>query len=579
MYTKKLLSAAAAMAVLSSGAMAFDAWHFDVNATNPDPAVNTVGMQGVIAAERDGKTVQYSSYNTGEEAQSSITIGGNFGDALIYPAFNQKDDWGTEIVVRNTRNVAIIAKAVVYDGDDSHEVKDFNIYLSPYDVCRFTIKGGKITSKDGSIRTYGIFPHQATQRTLATVQAGGQNLTDVRDIAFGNTKPFDEALTVEKGYIAIYGMEQVITATRSVGPGTAVESNTTTNFHGDHAGLYAAYAGSLDSARPGWRALTDPNGNMYKGMFYKKAGQASVVTVAPDINNTENNTSIAFKWNADNTKIVQYTTTFGGVQDDALTGTVRVFNPAGRDMLLRATPIQNFTDVGQRLLWTEGEYASLADRCIESNETVQGNLHANYNVACVTNDAIQFTQANAVYTFANAQGDIKENKLLVTQPYKRILAQLDTNGTITASGVHKGVSTGLMSSFSYSGSANFVDTKENGAEKVDTGMGYKFIVTQAIYDEDENRNAQAIGGTIITSPRTSDGSVVAFNHELQEVNSDQLEKASDLKGAYDNKNGFVRFTLGTGGVNNNIPAITTQMVGSVVGSSAETNWIYSNSMQ
>ena len=585
MYTKKLLSAAAAMAVLSSGAMAFDAWHFDMNGTDPD--VNTVGMTGVIVAERDNDTVLYSSY---QDANMSDTVinRGNSRDALIYPAFNQKDGWGTEIVVRNTSKVAVIAKAVIYDGKDSHEVKDFNIYLSPYDVCRFTIKNGRITSNDGSIRTYGIYPHQATTLTLQDVQTAEQDLTDYAAIKFANEKPFDEELKTETGYVIIYGMEQVDTCQKTIGRGTTTQSATTTItnvnnetaskgcFHNDHAGLYAAYAASLDSARPGWRALTDPNGNMYKGMFYQKPGQNSVVTVAPDVNATDTVTS--YKWNENDAKIVEQVTTFGDVTVN-LTGTVRVFNPAGRDMLLRAAGIYGFTN-NRRMLWTEGEYASLADRCIQSNGTVSGNLHASYNWQCVKQDAATFSQSNTVYTFANAQGDIKENKLIVTQPYKRILAQLDANGTVTASGKHKATSTGLMRYFSYTGKGNFVDTAENGLEKVETGTSYKFVVNQTIYDEDEMKNAQAIGGTIITSPRTSDGNVVAFNNEVQEVNSDQLEKASDLKGAYDKTNGFIRFSLGSASATQNyLPAVTTQMVGSVVGSSAETNWVYTGTMR
>ncbi|MCK4441795.1 MAG: hypothetical protein KAU90_07290, partial [Sulfurovaceae bacterium] len=310
----------------------------------------------------------------------------------------------------------------------------------------------------------------------------------------------------------------------------------------------------------------------FKGMFYEKSGQPNIVTQAPNVNSSDTVTS--YKWNANDAKIVQQTTTFGDV-DNKLTGTVRVFNPAGRDMLLNATAISNFT-ANRRILWTEGEYASLADRCIQDNNVSQGNLHASYNFECVKKDASQFSQNNTVYSFANAQGDIKENKLLVTQPYKRILAQLDANGTITSAGKHKSKSTGIMKYFSYSGTSNFVDTPDNGLEKLETGTSFKFVVNQAIYDEDEARNAEAIGGTIITSPRTSDGSEVSFNNEVQEVNSDQLEKASDLKGAYDKTNGFIRFSLNGG--SRAIPAITTQMVGSVVGSSAETNWVYTGTM-
>jgi hypothetical protein len=174
----------------------------------------------------------------------------------------------------------------------------------------------------------------------------------------------------------------------------------------------------------------------------------------------------------------------------------------------------------------------------------------------------EFNATNAVYDFANATGDVLENKLIITQPYKRILAQLDYNGTTALN---------TMTKYGYNGAKNWVDTTNGGLEKVDTGLGWKFLVSYEVYDEDEVKNAEEIGGTLIVSPRTSADNAVTFNNELQEVNAIDLEKNPDLKGAYDNKNGFAVFSLG-------IPAITTQMIGSVVGSSAETNWIYTETM-
>ncbi|MCK4441004.1 MAG: hypothetical protein KAU90_03300, partial [Sulfurovaceae bacterium] len=316
MYTKKFLSAVVAMAVLSSGAMAFDAWHFDVNGTGTDLETESVGMTGVIVAERDNDTVLFSSYKYGNKSDNIISKSStNKGDALIYPAFNQKDNWGTEIVVRNTSNKAIVAKAVIYDGKDSHEVKDFNIYLSPYDVSRFTIKDGRIKSNDGSLRTYGINPHQATDGTnLTRVKNNVTDRTDYAVIKFGNKEPFDQELKVETGYVIIYGMEQVNSNVRTVGPETGTASTSTCTigcFHNDHAGLYAAYAASLDRRRGGWRDLTASPGNMFKGMF--KNG----VTQAPNINASDMVTS--YKWYEDDTKIVENNTTFGDVEDK-LTG-------------------------------------------------------------------------------------------------------------------------------------------------------------------------------------------------------------------------------------------------------------------
>ncbi len=76
---------------------------------------------------------------------------------LYRPAFNSKDGWETEITVRNTTKAAVIAKAVLYDAYDTHELKDFNLYLSSHDVARFKIKKNTITTRDGSIMA-GIDP-------------------------------------------------------------------------------------------------------------------------------------------------------------------------------------------------------------------------------------------------------------------------------------------------------------------------------------------------------------------------------------------------------------------------------------
>jgi len=581
MYTKKLLSVAASVAVMSTGAIAFDASH------NP--------VMGTIQTNSASGATTISSYTDGNTSDTNITIAtGTQGDALIYPAFNQKDSWGTEIVVRNNSNKAIVAKAVLYAADDSRELKDFNIYLSPYDVSRFTIEGGKIKSADDSIRTYGIYPHQAindANRTeeLVDMQNSDIDKSDYAAISFADNadKPFDEDMTVEAGYVAIYGMEEVLTHQYRKNPdANASKGSWTTdskNFHGDHAGLYAAYAASLDESRDGWRNLTSSsNGNMLNGMF--KSG----VTQAPNIDgNNSAGGAISFKWAETDADIIENNTTFGPVSA-VLSGTVRIYNPEGRDMLLNATALDQFTD-NRRVLWTEGEYASLADRCIgkadannaygDDNSTATTSNKAVYVGTCVENDAEQFVKANAVYNFSNAKGDVQENKLLVTQVYKRILAQLNyysvgATDTLTTSSLEAGKS--IMEHFGYNGLANYTEVAATGTgssqtKTVDTGVGYKFNVSYETFDEKENKNAEEIGGTIIVSPRSSSDNTVTFNNELQEVNPDQLEKNPDLKGAYDNINGFSVFKLG-------VPAITTQMVGSVVGSSAETNWVYTESI-
>jgi len=565
MYTKNLLSVATAVAVLSTGALAFDSVSGKTSGANDVIKIDVNNTRAVIATqigEEGKKHFILSSYKQASKTDTNLTLSNDFkGDALIYPAFNQKDGWGTEIIVRNTSNNAIVAKAVLYDGTDSHEAKDFNIYLSAHDVCRFRIEDGKVTSTDGSIKTYGARPHYVDSNSTRQ----DVDRTDYALANFANDKdyPFDSPLTEKTGYVIIYGIEQT----------TGIDG-TTNGFHNQHADLYAAYARSLDVNRSasyavggdrGWRNVKNESvASITNGMFVKNVDKAP---------NVDGNATVAWnKWyekaqattatGYKNPHILEHNATFTPV-DEVLTGQVRIYNKtAGNDMLLNALALTGFTDATHRLLWAPGEYASIADRCIDADDNItQGKTDNNtsvfYDRGCLANDANQFRVNSAVYTFANATGDVKENKLLVTQPYKRILAQF---GNVTGFGGYKGSSDVALK----------YDIDTDKYQNLATGTKYYFTVdVTSTYDEDEKQQAQDIGGTIITSPASTSSNPDKFNHELQEINSEDMEKNPGFKGAFDAKNGFTDFGL-------TIPAITTQMVGSVIGSSAQMNWVYTD---
>ncbi|MCK5896577.1 MAG: hypothetical protein KAG20_07210, partial [Cocleimonas sp.] len=156
------------------------------------------------------------------------------GDALIFPLFNQSQGWGTEIVVRNTdQNNAIVAKVSVYANDDSREVLDFNVYLSASDVVRFKIENGNLTSEDGSILRY--------------VPSPSSNVDDVDEDDFASTgNPFTRPLTINSGYIVVYGMAQ---ASTDADPADSHSQR----YHKQHPRLFANYRRDLDVCRPDWR--------------------------------------------------------------------------------------------------------------------------------------------------------------------------------------------------------------------------------------------------------------------------------------------------------------------------------------
>lgn len=563
MYTKNLLSVTAAVALLSTGAMAFEA------AT--DTFSNSRGyVRGAVVTENGTQLIKSSYVSAAGVPTNKASLSDDQkGDALIYPAFNQTTGWGTEIVVRNTSYDAVVAKAVIYAGDDSREVLDFNIYLSGKDVCRFTIKDGKISSSDGSIRTYGIYPHQVDQTTTS------RDLTDYAAIEFGDTKAFNEDLSVETGYVVIYGMEQ---SSGFVTQGEAA-GNSIPAFHLDHASLYAGYAATLDEARSnvypftklpsdittyqGWRRIVDTtSGAMKNGMFVKDE------KIAPNI--AADNVTVSWKkWVKNATtgvvSLSPRSATFGDV-GQVLTGHVKI-STEGRDMLLPATALNDFTDGTKglaRVLWTEGEYAALADRCLSNTVDIgDGTAGVVYDAGCVTDNATELMVSNAVYTFANKSGSL-ENQVLITQPYKRILAQLGNPVVWNIAGTD---------SFQYKGGKNWVryivGSTTATQDKVDTGLGYNFQSTASVWDEDEWQKEAAIGGTIITSPVTTGATAVTYNKELQALLPDAFDQHPGLEGAFDAKDGFADFNV-------NVPSIITQMVATQAGSSAEMNWIYSD---
>ena len=84
------------------------------------------------------------------------------GQVLLAPYYTVMNGYSTEVAIVNTRtDVAVKAKVVLRSRAQSTEVLDFICYLSPADVCRFTIKtdaSGQaiVTSTDDSLKQRSI---------------------------------------------------------------------------------------------------------------------------------------------------------------------------------------------------------------------------------------------------------------------------------------------------------------------------------------------------------------------------------------------------------------------------------------
>jgi hypothetical protein len=534
MYTKKILSAAAAVAVLSTGLMAFESNSNGLirvtSYTNPD---GTVTNQEVNGSYKDGNLTNALELSADQR-----------GDALIYPYYSvaksaTQPAWGTEIVVRNTTRKATVAKVVLYASTDSEEIRDFNIYLSPLDVFRFTIEAGEgddqekilIKTNDGSFPTSVRDPRWGTANDDAVFNTHNQG--DPETIL-----KFPKIANYETGYVAIYGMTQY---------------SKDDIFHDKHKEMFLDYRRVLDDCREDWRdafkltqaghparvdsmfALTDKN---------ITAPNVAVGCAIDDLNgsisNTDSNSSLA-EANLSN---------WGDVNETTLVGTVRIANPGAtpdgtqaRDLILPATALANFTD-GTMMLWSEGEYAAIQDRDIENGKYVKAN---------VLTDAKAFANKTAFYTFSSDLGEDGEEKianaLIVTQPHKRVLA------------------------------LNFNDTTYWNSSK-------KFTVSAQLLDEDENfdkASPEDMGMTeIFSGPGSTNTSIVqgGYPNEVEVLRN--IERVTTEDGGiaatsnFTNKSGFAYLNFNTDITDSNstLPAIVTQMVGSKVNGVSQTNWIY-----
>ncbi len=240
---KQIMSIAAAAALISSGAMAFETnstvgTNVNLTALGATPLLNINGERGAYNTPTALAVPRY--LNVSQD---------HIGDALIFPAYNATDGWSTEIVVRNNQAYGVVAKFVVYSAVDSQELRDFNIYLSANDAFRCTLRDGKITSSDDSVNItqgWGVF----------------ENVT----------------IPENTGYVAVYAMAAVPTATDH-GP-EAKKLVRRTYFHG------------LDRFREGWNT----NATMRSGVFVVNTDDINITspkianaTVPTDANLTDPN--------------------------------------------------------------------------------------------------------------------------------------------------------------------------------------------------------------------------------------------------------------------------------------------------
>ncbi len=563
------------------------------------------GTFGGGALTRKGDALIFPLFTAGQrkvDAQKPLLeeITCDKTDGLKLPESEpNKEGWSTEFVVRNTDTKhAIVAKVAFRSKIDSEEILDFNVYLSAYDVVRFKIE--KVTV-DGKLVTRVI----STDGSVPYFASKPENGRDLDQVVFASEdRPFVRDMPEDIGYAIVYGM------------GQAKNRDSQTSQHDlrydhEHQQLFENYREELDVCRPNWRK--GHRNAMAIGTYIPFERNA---TNMPFYIPSPNRPTTCAGVDTSNSHYPDLPGNLFGDVDPVLTGTVRIYNADKdnnnanpRDMLLPATAVENFTTPNNKILYVEGEIASLQDRRIHGATlapVLPRTCHSNnaddlfshnisypnpidwayYDEAGIQRDANPFLVKQTVYKFAKLPDNVK-NTLIVTQPYKRILVQ-----------------TGNDDYYWKSFECDAGKPDSNAIDGVNNYGG--LIMRYVIFDEDEHRTAKVYDHSpfghnegswpyevqafsdlekSITIDRYTDQNTGRVTTVLREMTSEEI--AEQTAGTKDYSfNGFGLVTLiGNEGSplssnpgNNGgwgVPAIVTQMVATNVGGKGQLNWIYS----
>ncbi|MCK5354288.1 MAG: hypothetical protein KAJ63_04170, partial [Methyloprofundus sp.] len=72
----------------------------------------------------------------------SVNDAGSQGEVLIFPYYNVNNSYVTVFKITNTTNAYKAVKIRYRESENSNDVLDFNLYLSPYDVFRMDLTQG-----------------------------------------------------------------------------------------------------------------------------------------------------------------------------------------------------------------------------------------------------------------------------------------------------------------------------------------------------------------------------------------------------------------------------------------------------
>ena len=510
LMTKKFLSTVAAAALISTSAMAYE-----------------VKELSSMSSTLSGNTI---TATTAFNAAGNIAMPNRkVSNSLLFPAFFSSTGWETTIRVVNTSTTnAIVAKVVFYDGTDSRELKDFNIYLSANDVWV-----GNIKIVDG-VAT--VISTDDSAPIEATVARGAYPMATATD-------PMTATLSANSGYIEVIGMVAGEAQIAENGGNATKYATQDARYHQMHSLLREDYTKFSQAARGASAS------SIFKdGVVQGKDANFPYRTMTDNAATTFDSLGAA---------TAHVAAAGAGAVLTPLAGDIRITNTTnGTDMVMPAINLDyttNATAGGEALVYLEGEKANIVDVNIDTTAAAE-----TYSVAAVDADLVKLTPKVAYITYGDAA--INNNYALFTSPFKRTIAQL-TTPVLAADTVN--VTNGAANISKYFNDADLRDV---------TAPNYgSFSLTASIFDQSENTMA---AGQF--SPATTP--TIILKNELDSTGTDitdtnKLPYYLDQASASGFSNGYV-VLRNTDTTNNQIPAIVTQMMATTAGSTTVTNWIH-----
>lgn len=496
---KKFLLSAAVIGALATSAMAYDFNEVaDMN--------NNTAPQEINASKINGNNA--FTFIGFDQTKTS--------NALIFPAYFAGDGWQSTIRVINTNPKSVIAKVVLYDGKDSHEVRDFNIYLSGNDEWMGTIK----------VDTDGVTKVISTDDS--TIHMDGTLASD--------NNPFEKSISSNSGYIEVIGMVQVSNISQG-------------GYEHNHEYLrkaYLRYSKKIRNASNTSAPIADNN------LIFKNGVLQNGVASFPFVNLDKNSTATILN---NNNQSLTYTFT---PVISGLTGDVRITDTVnGKDMDLPAYKVDYNTSVDgdDALVYLEGEKANLLDVFLDKNSQ-------DYNALKIQTAMTNMSPSTVYLTYGDAS--VNNMYALITNPFKRVYVQsaLDAsdgalNGMIAKNTVMD------IDSFNY-----YTDAVAGDQPNTISNYGSVSLVAQ-VYDMSENRmpDSQFSPATTPTIKLTSE--VASTGYSLDDTNSLAYYLNQAENDGY--KKGYVILT--NSNTNYKIPGIVTQMLATTAGNRVVTNWI------